>query len=161
VKRFHVHISVDDLAANIRFYSTVFGAPPTVVKDDYAKWMIEDPRVNFAISRRGAKAGLDHLGLQVESDEELAALRGQVDQAEIAALDQSGAACCYAKSDKYWITDPQGIAWETFHTLDSIPVFGEDTHRGQAAQPASACCAPTEKLSRIPVKAANTGTCCK
>ncbi len=159
MKRFHVHVSVDDLDANIRFYSTVFGAPPTVRKDDYAKWMMEDPRVNFAISRRGAKPGLDHLGLQVESDAELAELRGQVERAEIAALDQAGAACCYAKSDKYWIADPQGIAWETFHTLDSIPVFGEDNRTAQPAA-AEACCAPAAKLARIPVKAAAGGSCC-
>jgi catechol 2,3-dioxygenase-like lactoylglutathione lyase family enzyme len=160
MKRFHVHVSVDDLDANVRFYSTVFGAPPTVRKDDYAKWMMEDPRVNFAISRRGAAPGLDHLGLQVESDAELTELRGQVERAEIAALDQSGAACCYAKSDKYWITDPQGIAWETFHTLDSIPVFGEDNHTAQPAQAETACCAPAAKLARIPVKAAAGGSCC-
>ena len=160
MKRFHVHVSVDDLDANIRFYSTVFGAPPTVVKDDYAKWMIDDPRVNFAISRRGAGAGLDHLGLQVESDEELAALRGQVKSAQIAALDQTGAACCYAKSDKYWITDPQGIAWETFHTLDAIPVFGEDNRTGEPQPADSACCTPAAKLSRIPVKAASGDRCC-
>jgi catechol 2,3-dioxygenase-like lactoylglutathione lyase family enzyme len=160
MKRFHVHVSVDDLDANIRFYSTVFGAPPTVVKDDYAKWMVEDPRVNFAISKRGAKAGLDHLGLQVESDEELAGLRGQVERAQIAALDQTGAACCYAKSDKYWTTDPQGIAWETFHTLDAIPVFGEDNRTGQPVQADASCCGPSAKPSRIPVKAAAGGSCC-
>jgi len=156
MKRFHVHVSVDDLDANIRFYSTVFGAPPTVVKDDYAKWMIDDPRVNFAISRRGAKAGLDHLGLQVESDQELAVLRQQAEQAELAALDQSGAACCYARSDKYWVTDPQGIAWETFHTLDAIPVFGEDNRLASSAQSDSACCAPINMPPRMLVKAAAT-----
>lgn len=160
MKRFHVHVSVDDLEANIRFYSNVFGAAPAVVKDDYAKWMLEDPRVNFAISKRGARAGLDHLGLQVDSDEELAALREQVSRADIAALDQAGAACCYAKSDKYWITDPQGIAWETFHTLDAIPVFGEDTGTGAPAPGEPACCTPVTKLSRIPVKAAAGGNCC-
>lgn len=143
MKRFHVHVSVEDLDANIRFYSAVFGAAPTVVKDDYAKWMVEDPRVNFAISRRGASAGLDHLGLQVDSDEALTAQRARVEQAEIAALDQAGAACCYAKSDKYWITDPQGIAWETFHSLDAIPVFGTDGRLEQAPQADSACCAPS------------------
>lgn len=142
MKRFHVHVSVEDLDANIRFYSAAFGAAPTVVKDDYAKWMLEDPRVNFAISRRGANPGLDHLGLQVDSDEALTAQRGRVEQAEIAALDQAGAACCYAKSNKYWITDPQGIAWETFHSLDTIPVFGEDGRLEQPAQGGSACCAP-------------------
>src|SRR5688572_3442112 len=112
MKRFHVHVAVDDLQANIRFYSTVFGAPPTVAKPDYAKWMLDDPRINFAISQRGAKAGVDHLGFQVDSDEELQTLRKQVGDAEIAALDQPGTTCCYAQSDKYWITDPQGVAWE-------------------------------------------------
>ena len=160
MKRFHVHVSVDDLDANIRFYSTVFGTPPTVVKTDYAKWMLDDPRVNFALSKRGAKAGLDHLGVQVDSDDELAQLRSQVAQAEIAALDQTGAACCYAKSNKYWVTDPQGIAWETFHTLDTVPVFGEDGRNAPAAQEATACCAPVTKLSRIPVRAAADRGCC-
>ena len=160
MKRFHVHVSVDDLDANIRFYSTVFGVPPTVVKTDYAKWMLDDPRVNFALSKRGAKAGLDHLGVQVDSDEELAQLREQVGQAKIAALDQTGAACCYAKSNKYWVTDPQGIAWETFHTLDSVPVFGEDSRSAPAAEEATACCTPATKLSRIPVRAAADRGCC-
>jgi catechol 2,3-dioxygenase-like lactoylglutathione lyase family enzyme len=159
MKRFHVHVSVDDLDASIRFYSTVFGAAPSVRKDDYAKWMIDDPRVNFAISKRGAAPGVDHLGLQVESDEELHALRSQVRHAEIAALDQTGAACCYAKSDKYWITDPQGIAWETFHTLDVIPVFGED-NRVSPADGSTSCCGPSAKLARIPVNAATDGSCC-
>lgn len=109
MKRFHVHVAVDDLAASIRFYSAVFGMPPTVEKGDYAKWMLEDPRVNFAISSRGLKPGLDHLGIQVDSDAELTALRTEVAKAEIAALDQPGAACCYATSNKYWTTDPQGI----------------------------------------------------
>lgn len=149
MKRFHVHVAVDDLAANIRFYSTVFGAQPAVVKDDYAKWMLEDPRVNFAISNRGAKAGVDHLGLQVDSDHELASLRAQVAGAEIAALDQEQAACCYAKSNKYWITDPQGIAWETFHSLSEIPVFGADTKTVERKGTAS--CAPQPE---------RTGACC-
>jgi catechol 2,3-dioxygenase-like lactoylglutathione lyase family enzyme len=143
MKRFHVHLAVDDLAANIRFYSTVFGIPPTVEKSDYAKWMLDDPRVNFAISNRGLKAGVDHLGVQVDSDEELAALRENTARAEIAALDQTGAGCCYARSDKYWITDPQGIAWETFHTLGEIPVYGEHTDRG------SACCAPVSAAAPV------------
>ena len=155
MKRFHVHVGVDDLAANIRFYTTVFGIPPTVEKSDYAKWMIDDPRVNFAISQRGLKAGIDHLGLQVETNDELTQMRGQVSQAEIAALDQTEASCCYAKSDKYWITDPQGIAWETFRTLDSIPVYG-NTVREQTAEKA-ACCAPA---AAVAIQTAKSGTCC-
>jgi len=160
MKRFHVHVSVDDLDANIRFYSTVFGLPPAVHKDDYAKWMVDDPRINFAISKRGATAGLDHLGVQVDSEEELAALRAQVQRADIAALDQSGAKCCYAKSDKYWITDPQGIAWETFRTLDSIPVFGGDTHVGAA--PPTACCAPAavKRVEPAGLASATKSSCC-
>ena len=151
MKRFHVHVAVDDLQANIRFYSTVFGAPPTVRKPDYAKWMIEDPRVNFAISQRGAKAGVDHLGFQVDSEEELSALREQVAAAEIAALDQTDAQCCYARSDKYWTTDPQGIAWETYRTLGEAEIFGADTK--SKASEASACCAPRPQSVKFVSKA--------
>lgn len=137
MKRFHVHVSVDDLDANVQFYSTVFGKAPTVLKPDYAKWMVDDPRINFAISKRGNAPGIDHLGVQVESEEELMALRKQVASAQVTALDQPDADCCYARSDKYWTTDPQGVAWETFHSLDSIPVYGE-TERAEK----TACCAP-------------------
>jgi catechol 2,3-dioxygenase-like lactoylglutathione lyase family enzyme len=154
MKRFHVHVAVDDLEANIRFYSSVFGTPPTVRKPDYAKWMIEDPRVNFAISQRGAKAGVDHLGFQVDSDEELSALRQQVAAAEIAALDQPDAECCYARSDKYWITDPQGIAWETYRTLGEAEIFGAD--RQKNAVETKACCAPRpEPVNIVPRNAAS------
>jgi len=138
MKRFHVHVAVDDLEANIRFYSTVFGAGPTVHKSDYAKWIVENPRLNFAISSRGARAGVDHLGFQVDSDEELNALRGQIGGAEIAAFDQPDAQCCYARSDKYWITDPQGIAWETYRTLGEAEIYGAETRSGASV----ACCSP-------------------
>ena len=152
MKRFHVHVSVDDLEANVKFYSTVFGASPSVVKPDYAKWMLDDPRVNFAISKRQLKPGLDHLGLQVESDDELKGLREQVRAAEIAVLDQADAACCYARSDKYWITDPQGIAWETFHTLDSIPIYGE-----MSPTEPLACCASVPTAAS---QSAKSNACC-
>lgn len=142
MKRFHVHVAVDDLVANIRFYSAVFGAPPTVAKPDYAKWMIEEPRLNFAISNRGAKTGLDHLGFQVDSEEELGELRQKVADAEIAALDQRQSECCYARSDKYWITDPQGIAWETYHTLGEVETYGTDMPKGPKAAAPGACCTP-------------------
>src|SRR5690242_13054039 len=112
MKRFHVHVAVDDLASNIRFYSVVFGLPPTVQKSDYAKWMVDDPCINFAISTRTGKPGIDHLGVQVDTEDELKALRDGVAKAELAALDQTDTTCCYARSDKYWTTDPQGIAWE-------------------------------------------------
>jgi catechol 2,3-dioxygenase-like lactoylglutathione lyase family enzyme len=152
MKRFHVHIAVEDLDANIRFYSQVFGASPTVHKPDYAKWMIDDPRINFAISKQGLKSGVDHLGVQVDSDSELEELRKQIAQAQIPALDQPGAECCYARGDKYWITDPQGVAWETFHTLDSIPVYGPTR-----TPKASVCCSPATEVASQPDK---SGACC-
>lgn len=148
MKRFHVHIAVDDLDANIRFYSALFGAQPSVAKDDYAKWMLDDPRVNFAISRRGDEPGVNHLGIQAESDAELLEMRNRASAAERPVLDQPGAACCYAAPNKHWIQDPQGIAWEAFHTLADIPVFGRDSRAGTdsrtdaAPARAAACCAP-------------------
>ena len=158
MKRFHVHVSVEDLNQSIRFYSTLFGSEPAVVKGDYAKWMLEDPRVNFAISQRGGKAGINHLGLQTDSDEELELLHGQLQQADVAAHAEKDAACCYALSNKYWVTDPTGIAWETFHTLGAVPTFsGEDS-----AEPSAAgCCTPADPAkvaATIPVRSATA--CC-
>jgi hypothetical protein len=125
MKRFHVHVSVHDVGQSIRFYSTLFDAKPSVVKDDYAKWMLEDPRVNFAISKRAFATGVDHLGLQVDSHNELGALEDQLQRADASMLTEKNTTCCYAKSDKYWVTDPQGVAWEAFHTLGSAPVYGD------------------------------------
>jgi len=144
MKRFHVHAHVEDLQASIAFYSKMFEADPTRVEVDYAKWMVEDPRINFAISTRGNKAGVNHLGIQVDTAAELKDLRVQLIAAQAPLLEQREASCCYAKSDKYWITDPQGIAWETYHTLDSIPVFGGDSVSKPEVQPAGAgaCCVP-------------------
>jgi catechol 2,3-dioxygenase-like lactoylglutathione lyase family enzyme len=156
MKRFHVHVAVNEMADSVRFYSAVFGIEPTVLKDDYAKWMLEDPRINFAISKRGQKPGVDHLGLQVEDEEELHDMRGRLETADGTLAEQTAQPCCYAKSDKYWITDPQGIAWETFHTLDSIPVFGEDTKLPSA--PASACCVPVAQITRK--SADQSAACC-
>jgi hypothetical protein len=163
MKRFHVHVSVPDLVASIRFYSKLFGSEPAVVKTDYAKWMLEDPRVNFAISQRGGKAGVNHLGLQTDSDAELEALNGQLQQAELATQAEKEVACCYARSNKYWVTDPTGIAWEAFHTLGSVPTFNEDEPES-AAMP-EGCCAPASGETavsavgvKIPVKSATT--CC-
>jgi hypothetical protein len=154
MKRFHVHVAVDDLAANIKFYSSLFGAAPSIAKSDYAKWMLEDPQINFAISQRGAKPGLDHLGFQVDSDEELRQLRGEIDSAHIAAFDQPNAACCYARADKYWMTDPQGIAWETFRSLNEVPVFGADT-----SKEGNACCSPPRALDTAS-REAHRKSCC-
>ena len=157
MKRFHVHVAVEDLDANIRFYSGVFGVPPTVQKPDYAKWMMEDPRINFAISQRGAKTGVDHLGFQVDNDDELRALREQVAAADIEALEQPDAECCYARSDKYWITDPQGIAWETYHTLGEAQIYGAVS---RPKSETGACCAPQpQAVSVMPRKAAKNKCC--
>lgn len=139
MKRFHVHMHVTDLPKNIQFYSAMFNQPPARTEADYAKWMLEDPPVNFAISTRGATPGVDHLGIQVTSAEELGALKTNAVKADMALLDEGETTCCYARSDKYWVTDPQGVAWEQFHTLDNIPVFSES--KPAAGEP-SACCAP-------------------
>ncbi len=131
MKRFHVHLHVDDLARSIGFYSTLFAAEPTRVEADYAKWMLDDPRINFAISTRGSRPGIDHLGFQTDDPEELAGLRARAEAADLALLDEGDTTCCYARSEKHWVTDPQGIAWEHFHTLGSIPVFNEPSAQGQ------------------------------
>jgi catechol 2,3-dioxygenase-like lactoylglutathione lyase family enzyme len=153
LKRFHVHLSVKDLSESIRFYSKLFGIEPTVTKDDYAKWMLNDPHINFAISQRGHVIGVNHLGIQVNSDSELGELRAQVTHAQIDAIDEKGAACCYAKSNKYWIEDPQGIAWETFRNLGDIPVYGENRH--PAANKERACV----PLAKQPGDSAEAGCC--
>ncbi len=159
MKRFHVHVSVEDLAASIRFYSTLFGTAPAVVKDDYAKWMLDDPRLNFAISSRGARPGVDHLGLQADSDDELEALHGQLQRAELATKAEKEIACCYARSNKYWVTDPAGVAWETFHTLGSVPTFGEPA----AEDSTDACCVPAVAVpARVDVKGpVRSAACCR
>ena len=141
MKRFHVHLGVPDLDASIGFYSGLFGMKPSVQKTDYAKWMLDDPRVNFAISHRGRTAGLNHLGMQAESAVELADIRTQFEAADASAtVAETGAQCCYVKSDKHWVIDPQGIAWEAFHTLDTIPLFGAEP---EAETVAGGCCSPT------------------
>jgi len=127
MKRFHVHVAVPDLQQSIRFYSAMFGAEPAVVKPDYAKWMLEDPRINFAISERdSARAGVNHLGFQVEGDAELEEVHARLRAAETRIVEEKNVSCCYARSDKYWVKDPSGIAWESFHSLGSVPFFGEN-----------------------------------
>ncbi len=143
MKRFHVHAHVENLQQSIAFYSALFGAEPTRIEVDYAKWMLEDPRINFAISTRGDKPGIDHMGIQTDTDEELAELKQRAQAADMALLDEGTTTCCYARSDKYWLTDPQGIAWEQFRSLSNIPVFSERAPKPQEV--ASACCAPNIK----------------
>jgi catechol 2,3-dioxygenase-like lactoylglutathione lyase family enzyme len=140
MSRLHIHLSVDDLEQNIRFYSALFGAAPGVSKDDYARWDLEEPAVNFAISSRGARPGLDHIGIQSENAGELAAVHARLEAAGVSSVEQTGTTCCYARSDKYWTRDPQGIAWEAFHTLESIPA--SDCRDANEATAASGCCVP-------------------
>jgi catechol 2,3-dioxygenase-like lactoylglutathione lyase family enzyme len=141
MKRFHVHLSVTDLASSIRFYTTLFGQSPTIEQTDYAKWLLADPAVNFAISSRDARSpGVNHLGLQVTDAEDLAASSEILRAAGAQVFEQRAATCCYALSDKHWVQDPDGVAWETFHTLGSAPVFGDDAvpFAGDAGASASA-----------------------
>jgi len=140
MKRFHVHMSVDDLDRSIDFYAALFGAAPAVVKHDYAKWMLDDPRVNFAISTRGGAAGVDHLGIQVDSSDDLAALAGSLKRAGEQTRDQTAAVCCYARSDKAWVNDPSGVRWETFHTFAEATTYGADEPPAVQPAPARACC---------------------
>ena len=137
MKRLHLHIGVDNLAASIRFYSALFGAEPVKVKEDYAKWMLEDPRINFAISTRSGKKGLDHLGLQVDDPAELDALRSQLSAANLTTHDDGETTCCYARSEKSWVTAPEGTAWEAYHTMADAAFFSAAEEK-----PQSACCAP-------------------
>ena len=158
MKRFHVHVAVPDLEKGIRFYSTVFGSEPSVVKPDYAKWMLEDPRVNFAISQRGGAAGVNHLGFQVDDAAELTGMHARLQAADAGVVTEKDVSCCYARSDKYWITDPAGVAWETFHSLGTVPFYngGESGEKVDACGGATtACCAPGEKPEK-----ATASACC-
>ena len=162
MKRFHVHAHVEDLQASIAFYSKMFAAVPTRVESDYAKWMLDDPRINFAISTRGGKTGVDHLGLQTDSADELVELKARAEAADMTLLDEGETTCCYARSGKHWITDPQGIAWEHFHTLDNIPVFSEAKPEAAAiTSEASACCAATAPRGKpIGIAVKGAASCC-
>jgi hypothetical protein len=154
MKRFHVHVNVDQLDSSIRFYTTLFGAAPSVLEADYAKWMLDDPRVNFAISQRGRQAGVDHLGMQAENDAELAAIGTRLHAADAIALTEKGTTCCYARSDKFWAEDPQGVRWETFHTHGSATTYTEAPDESGAA-----CCGPATTSAPAASCGANTGCC--
>lgn len=155
MKRMHLHIAVTDLNQSIIFYNSLFGAPPTVTKDDYAKWMLDDPSVNFAISTRSEQTGLDHIGIQAENESELTEIKTRLEAAEMNMVSQEGETCCYSKSDKHWVQDPSGIAWETYNTLASAPTFnGGETNREEtvATEEASACCAPAPQAVQFMAK---------
>jgi catechol-2,3-dioxygenase len=141
MKRFHIHVGVKDLNQSIQFYSTLFGQQPAKVKDDYAKWMLEDPRLNFAISTR-VKEGVDHLGMQVDENSELHELTERLKKADLGLYVQGTTTCCYAESEKAWVKDPSGIAWETYHTMNDVEVFSEKKPA------ASACCAPKNATAK-------------
>lgn len=161
MKRLHLHVSVPDLAQSIGFYETLFGAKPSVVKDDYAKWMLEDPRVNFAISQQGRTAGVDHVGIQAETPQELGEIADRLKAAGAQTFDQAATTCCYAKSDKTWVSDPAGVRWETFFTFGEATRYGEDDPV-QTPEPAKAACCgvgePEAKAEPAPAPAATA--CC-
>jgi catechol 2,3-dioxygenase-like lactoylglutathione lyase family enzyme len=151
MKRLHVHVSVQNLDASVRFYSSLFAAEPVVLKADYAKWMLDDPLVNFAISTRGAPVGIEHLGIQAANESELKEVYERLQQADGPVLEEGETVCCYAKSEKSWIEDPQGIRWETFLTIGESTVYGSE-----ALEAAAACCVPASASNRAPER----GACC-
>jgi len=159
MKRLHIHIAVNKLSESIKFYSVIFNALPSVEREDYAKWDLEEPAVNFAISKRGHISGINHLGIQVDSEKELANIAKRLEHAEIDHSTQEGSSCCYAHSNKHWSMDPQGIAWESFHTLENIPVFGEDT-KTDLEDESSACCIPLSANSLENANSAEKAACC-
>lgn len=150
MKRLHVNVSVDDLAHSIRFYNTLFAAEPAVIKSDYAKWMLDDPRVYFAISTRGAERGLDHFGIQVETQDELQDVYGRLREADRPVLEEGATSCCYAKSEMAWVGDPQGLSWEVFLTTGESTVYGDNIDLGPIRVASSACCGPKPE-SPVPV----------
>jgi len=151
MNRFHIHVHVTDLESCVNFYSQLFGAEPAILKADYAKWLLEDPRINFAISANANEAGIDHLGFQVESDDGLSAIASRLTKAGVTVTRQENASCCYARGNKTWVTDPNGVSWETFYTFDDSVTYGGDLRPQPATTPAeSSCCIP----------AAKTNACC-
>lgn len=147
MKRMHIHVGVENLDASIKFYSTLFDAEPTVTKNDYAKWMLDDPRVNFAISSENhATNGIEHLGIQAESSDELQEVFGRLHKADAPLLEEGQTTCCYAKSEKSWVSDPDGVVWETFYTSGESVVYGDDPKLSAVSKNASEtnCCAPSK-----------------
>lgn len=170
MKRLHLHVSVPDLDQSIQFYETLFGAKPSVVKDDYAKWMLDDPRVNFAISKQPNRVqGVDHVGIQVDSTAELTELSDRLKAAGAQTFDEEATTCCYARSDKSWVADPAGLRWETFYTFGEATTYGTSEALAAleaATQPQAACCGPAPKIEiapqaqPAPAVACGTGACC-
>jgi hypothetical protein len=161
MKRLHVHVAVDDLTQSIHFYSTLFASEPTITKPDYAKWMLNDPRVNFAISQRGKASGIEHLGIQVENEQELAEVYDRLQHAQRSVVEEKATTCCYAKSDKQWIADPQGVAWETFLTYGESTVYGVegDAIEKVRSTAGTVCCEPSSLSPHAKPEAAKSGCC--
>ncbi|MEZ4287755.1 MAG: ArsI/CadI family heavy metal resistance metalloenzyme [Polyangiales bacterium] len=156
MKRMHIHVGVDNLDESIKFYTALFGAEPTKVKTDYAKWMLDDPRLNFAISTR-TKTGVDHLGLQVDDDDELSSVRERLKNADMALFGEGQTVCCYAESDKSWVKDPSGISWEAYRTMNDVRLFSSDV----TSVDGGACCAPKSKMnSEESPRAGTKSGCC-
>ncbi|MBS1963247.1 MAG: VOC family protein [Bdellovibrionales bacterium] len=143
MKRFHMHVAVENLDKSIQFYSTLFGQKPTKLKEDYAKWMLEDPRINFAISTRGEEPGVNHLGIQVDNDEELGEITERLKKADLGVFGEGETTCCYAESKKAWVKDPSGIAWEAYQTMADAEIFGKDFDAEESED--GACCGPEEE----------------
>jgi catechol 2,3-dioxygenase-like lactoylglutathione lyase family enzyme len=165
MKRLHVHVAVDDLAQSTRFYSTLFAAEPTVIKDDYVKWMLEDPRVNFAISTRPGRAvGISHLGIEAEDEVELAEVYDRLARAERPILEAKATTCCYARSDKQWIADPQGVPWETFLTYGASTIYGEGSLAKLKVVSETTCrtpvCCEPEAIRQAAPQPAAASACC-
>ena len=152
MKRMHIHVGVEKIDDAIKFYSALFGAEPSKTKPDYAKWMLDDPRINFAISTRAGKKGVDHLGIQVDEESELAELRSRLNKADLGAEDEGETVCCYAKSDKSWVTDPAGIAWEAYRTMEDAQMFSAKAEQQSGCcspniDAQTSCCGPAEKAT--------------
>lgn len=143
MKRFHIHVGVKSIAESVQFYSTLFGQKPTKLKEDYAKWMLEDPRLNFAISTRSGEKGVDHLGIQVDTAEELSEITNRLQNADLGVYDEGETTCCYAESNKAWVQDPSGLAWEAYQNMSDADVFGVRTK--EDAEETESCCAPDDE----------------
>ena len=164
MKRMHIHVGVDNIDQSIKFYSALFGADPIKAKTDYAKWMLDDPCVNFAISDRSGKTGVDHLGLQVEHDSELSDLRERIQNADMSIVDEGETVCCYARSDKSWVEDPNGIAWEAYKTMEDVQVFStselNDAEGDACCAPTTTSCAPTQQETQSSCSPIESSTGC-
>lgn len=142
MKRFHIHVGVKNLEQSVHFYSTLFGQKPSKLKEDYAKWMLEDPKLNFAISTRTNQEGVDHLGIQVENVSELSEISERLKKADLEICDEGETTCCYAKSEKAWVADPSGIAWEAYQNMGDADIFSEKSEASSKED--AACCVPNE-----------------